>query len=112
MNRVNRFSNWLALKITDAVSTMLCAVLFSILALFGLPQALRPGGIGFIQWLSTAFLQLVLLSIIMLGQRLQADTTIKHVSKTHADHMWELHKLHVKIDKIHDHLKSEPEEEE
>lgn len=60
---------------------MLCALLFSILALAGLPQALKPGGIGFVQWLSTAFLQLVLLSVIMVGQKLQAEQTITHVKK-------------------------------
>ncbi len=100
MKRLHDFSNWLALKITNAVSTMICALLFSILAISGLPQALKPGGIGFVQWLSTAFLQLVLLSIIMLGQKLQADTTITHMNKHHAEHMAHLKKLHGKLDTV------------
>jgi hypothetical protein len=95
MNTIHKFSKWLALKITNAVSTMLCAFLFALLAISGLPQALKPGGIGFVQWLSTAFLQLVLLSVIMVGQRIQADATIKHVTAKHNElkaHITKLHK--------------------
>lgn len=80
---MKRFNDWLALKITDSVSTMACAYLFALLSLTSLPAALRPGGIGFGQWASTAFLQLVLLSIIMVGQKLQADQTIHHIKKIH-----------------------------
>jgi len=85
MKKFNAFLDKIGLKITNAVGTMVCALLFGLLALSGLPTALRPGGIGFVQWLSTAFLQLVLLSIILVGQRLQADTTMKHISKKHEE---------------------------
>jgi len=96
---MNNFLNKIGLIITNAVGTMICAILFALLALSGLPTALKPGGIGFVQWLSTAFLQLVLLSIIMVGAKLQSDNTIKHVTKQHKDlkdhlnnHFNELHK--------------------
>jgi len=92
---INKFNNWLAEKITDGVSTMWCAYLFMVLALLGLPPALKPGGEGLIAWIAQTFLQLVLLSVIMVGQKIQADTTIKHVNKKHNElkqHISNLHK--------------------
>jgi hypothetical protein len=91
---MNSFLNKIGLIITNAVGTMICAILFALLALSGLPTALKPGGIGFVQWLSTAFLQLVLLSIIMVGAKLQSDNTIKHVTKQHKEHMSMVNKIH------------------
>ena len=97
MNRINNILNKIGLIITNAVSTMWMAIVFALLALSGLPQALSPNGIGFVQWLSTAFLQLVLLSIIMVGQKLQADATIthvkKHMDKHHAEHIAHLQRI-------------------
>lgn len=74
---------------------MVCAYLFCVLAIIGLPVALRPGGIGFPNWFAEEFIQLVLLSIIMVGQKIQADTTIKHVNKKHdelKEHITSVHK--------------------
>lgn len=95
MKRINQFNSWLALKITDAVSTMWVAYLFAIIALIGLRPALRPGGEGLVAWIAQTFLQLVLLSVIMVGQKLQADATIQHVNKKHDElkkHITSLHK--------------------
>jgi hypothetical protein len=80
---MKRFNDWLALKITDGVSTMWCAYAFMLIALLGLPPALKPGGEGVVAWIAQTFLQLVLLSVIMVGQKLQADTTTKHVKRIH-----------------------------
>ena len=79
-SKLNGFLNSLGIKITSWVGTMWCAILFAILAVSGLPQALAPGGIGFVQWFSTAFLQLVLLSIIMVGQKAQDDKHDESIS--------------------------------
>lgn len=62
----------LAVMLTDGVGTMACAYLFTLLALSGLPAALGPHGQGFVPWFAQTFLQLVLLSVIMVGQRVQS----------------------------------------
>lgn len=61
-----------AVVITKMVGTMWCAIAFTILALISLPTAIS-GGLGTtISWIAQTFLQLVLLSIIMVGQNLQS----------------------------------------
>lgn len=66
-----RWHERLAVRITSFVGSMFCALIFSVLALLMLPQAIQ-GGVGtFIPWIAQTFLQLVLLSIIMVGQNLQ-----------------------------------------
>jgi len=80
------------LVITKAVGTMWCAIIFALLALVSLPTAIN-GGIGTtISWIAQTFLQLVLLSVIMVGQDLQN----RH-SERRADAMFELTK---KIDEL------------
>ena len=61
----------LAVKITNGVGTMYCAIAFAILAIISLPQAIKGGAFTTVSWISQTFLQLVLLSIIMVGQKLQ-----------------------------------------
>lgn len=80
---ITKFNKWFALKITNGISTMWCAYIFCVLALLGLPAALKPSGEGLIAWIAQTFIQLVLLSVIMVGQKLQADATIQHVNKKH-----------------------------
>ena len=58
--------------ITNIVGTMWCAIAFTILALISLPQAISGGTATTISWIAQTFLQLVLLSIIMVGQNLQS----------------------------------------
>lgn len=76
--KVKNFNNKFALLITKGVGTMACAYLFCLLALSGLHAALRPGGIGLSNWFAEEFIQLVLLSIIMVGQNLQSQKTDQH----------------------------------
>ncbi len=66
-----RWHERLAVKITNFVGTMLCAGIFSLLALLMLPTALQGGVATLVPWIAQTFLQLVLLSIIMVGQNLQ-----------------------------------------
>ncbi|MDQ5928645.1 MAG: hypothetical protein QG594_419 [Bacteroidota bacterium] len=61
-----------AIFITKIVGTMWCAIAFTILALISLPQAIGGGTATTISWIAQTFLQLVLLSIIMVGQNLQS----------------------------------------
>ncbi len=61
-----------AVFITSIVGTMWCAIAFTILALISLPQAIAGGTATIVSWTAQTFLQLVLLSIIMVGQNLQS----------------------------------------
>jgi uncharacterized membrane protein len=61
-----------AIFITGIVGTMWCAIAFTLLALISLPQAINGGVATTISWIAQTFLQLVLLSIIMVGQNLQS----------------------------------------
>ncbi len=61
-----------AIFITKIVGTMWCAIAFTILALISLPEAIHNGTATTISWIAQTFLQLVLLSIIMVGQDLQS----------------------------------------
>lgn len=80
-----RFNSWLAVKITDAVGTMWCAYIFAALALVGLPAALKPGGEGIVAWIAQTFLQLVLLSIIIVGQNIAAAASDARSENTYKD---------------------------
>jgi hypothetical protein len=62
------FNKWLALRLTTIVGTMWCAYAFAALALVALPQAFRGGSLTLVQWISQTFIQLVMLSVIMVGQ--------------------------------------------
>jgi predicted permease len=54
---------------------MQCAYAFAAIAFIGLPVALEPGGEGNIAWIAQTFLQLVLLSIIIVGQNIAAASS-------------------------------------
>lgn len=85
LREVEGFNAKLAVLITHAVGTMACAYLFTLLALAGLPAALAPGGEGIVAWIAQTFLQLVLLSIIMVGQSVQSATSDARADKEFAD---------------------------
>jgi len=72
MGEVDGFNAKFAVLITRLVGTMWCAYLFAVIALLGLGPALKPGGEGIIAWIAQTFLQLVLLSVIMVGQNVQS----------------------------------------
>ncbi len=84
-NAFQRFNSWLAVKITDAVGTMWCAYLFALLALFSLPEAIRGGTATLIAWMAQTFLQLVLLSIIIVGQKVDGAASDKRAIDTYND---------------------------
>ena len=79
------FNGWLAVKITNAVGTMWCAYAFTALALISLPTAIASGTGPLISWIAQTFLQLVLLSIIMVGQKVSAAASDKQANQTYRD---------------------------
>jgi hypothetical protein len=72
MGEAEGFNAKFAVLITRLVGTMWCAYLFAAIALIGLGPALKPGGEGIVAWIAQTFLQLVLLSVIMVGQNVQS----------------------------------------
>ncbi len=72
-----RFNTHAAVIVTRAVGTMWCAYIFAAIAIYGLPAALKPGGEGLVSWVAQTFLQLVLLSIIIVGGNVVAAVTDK-----------------------------------
>jgi hypothetical protein len=81
---VKKFNLWLAQKVTTGVATMWCAYLFASIALISLPKAIQSGdSIVIISWVAQTFLQLVLLSIIMVGQKVQSQRVEETINQTH-----------------------------
>ena len=85
MGEVDGFNAKFAVLITRLVGTMWCAYLFTIIALLGLSPALKPGGEGLIAWIAQTFLQLVLLSVIMVGQNVQSLAADARAANTYSD---------------------------
>jgi hypothetical protein len=81
----DKVNSWLALKITKGVGTMWCAYVFAIFDVLALPTALKGGLYGIVQWVASFFLQLVLLSIIMVGQDVQARASDKRNDQSFCD---------------------------
>jgi hypothetical protein len=84
---------------------MWCAILFAAIAFLGLPDALRTGAL--VPWLAQSFLQLVLLSIIMVGQRLQSAGTEQLIRETHQHASEAIADLTEIADALHVHLTGE-----
>jgi len=85
-NPVMRFNTWLAVKVTKAVGTVWCAYAFAALALVSLPAAIASHNpVILVSWVSQTFLQLVLLSIIIVGQNVQAAASDKRAEATYED---------------------------
>jgi uncharacterized membrane protein len=90
----------IALAITTGVGSMYCAFAFAVLALIALPSAVDGGPLTIVQWISQTFLQLVLLSVIMVGQNLQA----RH-SEFRAENDYEVNmKAELEVETILTHL--------
>lgn len=63
---------------------MACAYLFAFIALISLPKAIQSHDvIVIVSWVAQTFLQLVLLSIIMVGQSINSEKMDKQISETH-----------------------------
>jgi len=77
---LNRAGAW----ITRVVGTMWCAIVFAGIALVSLPGALATHDVVVIgAWVAQTLLQLVLLSVIMVGQSLASAKTDTTIQETH-----------------------------
>lgn len=79
------FNGRLAVLITNSVSTMWCAYVFAAIAFISLPAAIRGGTAPLVSWVAQTFLQLVLLSVIMVGQKVAAAASDKQALQTYKD---------------------------
>ncbi len=83
---VARFNAWLAVRVTKGVGTMWCAYAFAALALVGLPAAVRShSAVEVVSWISQTFLQLVLLSVVIVGQNVLATAADRRSEATSQD---------------------------
>ena len=79
------FNGRVAILTTNSVGTMWCAYAFAALALISLPAAIHAGTATFIAWFAQTFLQLVLLSIIMVGQKVASAKSDMQLEQTYRD---------------------------
>jgi hypothetical protein len=75
----------IAMIITNAVGTMWCAYIFAGIAFISLPAAIQGGTATLISWIAQTFLQLVLLSVIMVGQKIAARAADRQALQTYKD---------------------------
>jgi len=95
-----------AIIVTGVVGTMWCAYAFAVLALVALPSALKSGDpLQLVQWISQTFIQLVLLSVIMVGQNIAASASDKRAEDTYKDAEATFHEA----EDIQAHLKAQDE---
>ena len=101
MAEVEGMNAKIAVLITSGVGTMACAYVFCLIAFLSLPAILiqagvltnsdvpkfftKPGLILIVAWIAQTFIQLVLLSIIMVGQRVQSAASDARAEKQFAD---------------------------
>ena len=93
----------IALLLTTVVGTMWCAYAFAMLALVALPSAMGGGLLPLIQWVSQTFIQLVMLSVIMVGQNILGRAADKRADMTYQDAEAILHEA----EQIQAHLKAQ-----
>jgi hypothetical protein len=83
---IHRFNSSVGLGITVVVGTMWCAYLFTVIAFLSFWQAITSKNLVIIiGWLSSNFLQLVLLPVIIVGQNLQAKASDQRAASTYED---------------------------
>jgi hypothetical protein len=114
MAEVEGFNAKLAVLVTRGVGTMACAYLFCLIALCSLPAILieagvltqsdvpkfltKPGLILIVAWIAQTFIQLVLLSIIMVGQTVQSVAADARAEGTFTDTQQILDALNLKTE--------------
>lgn len=94
-----------ALVLTTVVGTMWCAYAFALLALVVLPQAIGGGLLTLVQWVSQTFIQLVMLSVIMVGQNILGRASDKRAAMTYQDAEATFHEA----EQIQAHLRAQDE---
>ncbi|HUC04141.1 MAG TPA: hypothetical protein VL961_02000 [Acidimicrobiales bacterium] len=94
-----RLNSKIGLRITVVVGTMWCAYVFAAIALVSLKDNIHSTQ-DLILWISSSFLQLVLLPVIIVGQNIQAKAADARAEATFNDADAVLHEAV----KIQDHL--------
>ncbi|GAC1416421.1 MAG: hypothetical protein NVSMB57_11800 [Actinomycetota bacterium] len=106
------FNRWLAVKLTNGVGTMWCAYFFMAIALVALPQTIsdtfKDGAfhpLVLVSWISQTFIQLVMLSVIMVGQNV---ISAGQDARAEADHktLGAIHELDKAIHDITSEIKA------
>jgi hypothetical protein len=114
VKEVEGFNAKVAVLLTRGVGTMACAYLFCLIALASLPAILvqagalqksnvpsfltKPGLILIVSWIAQTFIQLVLLSVIMVGQSVQSAASDARADHTFADTETILDRLDVRTE--------------
>ena len=81
---MKEFNRKLGTGITNVVGTMWCAYAFAAIALISLPSAIASHNLlTIVSWVAQTFLQLVLLSIIMVGQNVGSKAVEQKINETH-----------------------------
>ena len=97
-----RFNRRLALIITSGVSTMECAYIFTFLAILGFPGT-HATATAYVQWVSQTFIQLTMLSVLSVQQKITSDQAVTHhahVTALHDAHAADITALHAKVDAL------------
>ena len=101
---LSEINDKIALFLTKIVGTMWCAYAFAGLALISLPDAIKGGVATLVAWVAQTFLQLVLLSVIMVGQEVQSRKTEFRANQDHETLMAELAEIkamHGELSELH-----------
>jgi type VI protein secretion system component VasK len=104
-NPIVRLNARVGLRITVIVGTMWCAYVFAGIALISLPDNVHRTQ-DLILWISSSFLQLVLLPVIIVGQNIQAKAADKRSEETYKDADAVLHEAR----EIQKHLMAQDEQ--
>jgi hypothetical protein len=122
-NAYARFNKKVAISITKFVGSMTCGWIFCLLSLTSLPAVLTTafgltifphwlvavGLIALVAWIAQTFLQLVLLSVIMVGGNVSQEAADARAAKTFQDTETILDRMDVNteggLQVIHDRLK-------
>jgi hypothetical protein len=92
---LGRWNAAIAVRITRIVGTMYCAYVFTLIALVALPTAIQQGSpTVLVNWVSSNFLQLVLLPIIIVGQNVISEAQDKRAEADHKT-LTALHQMNV-----------------
>ncbi len=92
---IGRANAWLAVRVTKIVGTMYCAYIFTVIALVALPSAIQQGSpTVLVNWISSNFLQLVLLPIIIVGQNVISAVQDARAAADH-ETLTALHRMNV-----------------
>ena len=97
-NPFGRFNTRIAVVVTKSVGSMWCAYAFALISLVALPAAIMSHDpIIIVAWISQAFLQLILLPIIIVGQNVQAQASDARALSDHET----LIAIHTIVSEVH-----------